>query len=70
MSQESYMTWVKKTIVRILKHELRAFLEKKNYSGIKFCQQKNESKERTQEQRNPDEEIHGELESIEIRKED
>ena len=46
------------------------FLKKKNYSGIKFCQQKNESKERTQEQRNPDEEIHGELESIEIRKED
>lgn len=34
---------------------------------IKSCQQKNESKERTQEQRNPDE-LHGELESTEIQR--
>lgn len=48
------------------------FLKKQNYSGIKFCQQQqqNEPKERTREQRNLDERIHGELQSTEIQKED
>ena len=49
----------------ILKCELGAFLEKE-YSVIKFCQQKKGIKINNSGIENSDEEIHGELESTEI----